>query len=286
MKELVSFKGIGDGVRICLDSNAPMYSLLEALERKLSESKGFFGDGNCVIQFSGRTLTGSEKPRLEALVKRLLPMGRITFDEPVKSGASSNEWILEYKRHFGEQENTVHPAEPVMEHKEQAAGDSEYEEFISVFRSDRARFYQGFLHEGAKLRSDGHLVLLGTVEEGASVAAVGNILILGGLYGSAHAGCNGHNGSYIMAMDMHPEQLAIAGAKEEFSYEKPEQENQEEAEPVKKSIFKLRKKSAEQKTPEEKTEPELNSAVALCKNNKIIIDNFTIQTFTNSKNVL
>ncbi len=283
-EELVSFKGVGDGVRICLDRSAPMYSLLDELERKISDSKSFFGDGNCVIRFSGRTLAGSEKPRLEALVKRLLPLGRIVFDEPAKRAVPSNDWILEYKRNAGGLESTVHPAEPVMEHKEQAAGNPGHEEFLSVFRSDRARFYQGFLHDGAELHSDGHLVLLGTVEEGAAVSAVGNILVFGGMYGSAHAGCNGHNGSYIMAMDMHPQRLAIAGASEMFTYEEPEIEV--EPEPVKKGLFKFRKKGGEQPKTEEKREPELNSAVALCKNNKIILDNFTIQTFTNSKNVL
>lgn len=276
--ELVSFKGMGDGVRINVDEHAQVYEVIAELERKLIESKAFFGDGNCKIRFGSRRFTPGEKQRFETLTKGLLPLARISFDEPEKAGNASNDWLVQYKEKHG-----VHPAEEVITHEtEERKPPAAEEEFFSVFRSNRARLYQGIVHDGMTIRSDGHLILLGTAEAGAELIAVGNILVIGGLYGTAHAGCNGHNGSYVLAMDMKPELIKIASAAAEYTYEPPEEN--EEPEPEKKGLFGKRKKKSEEPVPE----PEENEypAVALFKNNKIELDNFTIKIFTNPKNMV
>lgn len=93
--ELVSFKGMGDGVRINIDENAQVYEVIAELERKLIESKSFFGDGNCRIRFGRRRFTPGEKQRFETLTKSLLPLARISFDENEKNNGT--DWIVEYK---------------------------------------------------------------------------------------------------------------------------------------------------------------------------------------------
>ena len=266
--EHITFKGMADGVRINLDDTAGIFELLGELENKIINSKAFFGDGDCKICFGGRRLSASDKERLCELTMRLLPLCRISFESESQKPIPQTDWMLAYKEKGKEK---VKEYEPVTEQKE---------DFISVFRSNRARLYQGILKSGATLRSDGHLVLLGSVEEGASLIAVGNIIVIGGLYGTAHAGCNGHNGSYIIAMDMHPEGLAIAQTAEEYTYsgEMPETED---ADTLKKGIFdRLRKKNAEQDIVE-KPDNEAVSTIALLKNNKIQLDNFTFEDFTN-----
>lgn len=266
--EHITFKGMADGVRINLDDTAGIFELLGELENKIINSKAFFGDGDCKICFGGRRLSASDKERLSELTMRLLPLCRISFESESQKPIPQTDWMLAYKEKGKEK---VKEHEPVTEQKE---------DFISVFRSNRARLYQGVLKSGATLRSDGHLVLLGSVEEGASLIAVGNIIVIGGLYGTAHAGCNGHNGSYIIAMDMHPEGLAIAQTAEEYTYsgEMPETED---ADTLKKGIFdRLRKKNTEQDIVE-KPDNEAVSTIALLKNNKIQLDNFTFGDFTN-----
>ena len=266
--EHITFKGMADGVRINLDDTAGIFELLGELENKIINSKAFFGDGDCKICFGGRRLSASDKERLCELTMRLLPLCRISFESESQKPIPQTDWMLAYKEKGKEK---VKEYEPVTEQKE---------DFISVFRSNRARLYQGVLKSGATLRSDGHLVLLGSVEEGASLIAVGNIIVIGGLYGTAHAGCNGHNGSYIIAMDMHPEGLAIAQTAEEYTYfgEMPETED---ADTLKKGIFdRLRKKNTEQDIVE-KPDNEAVSTIALLKNNKIQLDNFTFGDFTN-----
>lgn len=291
--DLVNFKGMGDGVRIWLDAAAPMGEILAGLEARIGSSKAFFGDGNCNIRFFGRSLTAGEKLRLEEVMHRLLPLCKIGYED---KAPRSNDWLMQYKERYGIGENR-HPAAEVAEHMKAEPEKEKYEgskvvteeEFLSVFRSNRARLYQGFAHDGMTIRSDGHLVFFGEVEKGASLIAVGNIIVIGGLYGSAHAGCNGHNGSYIMAMDMKPERLAIADLAERYSYKTDSEQDETDPMPenTKKSFFdKFKKKNESLQKTDEKPHEMVYSAVALCKNNKIVFDNFTIKTFTNSKNMV
>ena len=143
--DLVSFKGMGDGVRINIDEHAQIYEALAELEEKIIASKAFFGDGNCRISFGGRRFTPGEKQRFETITKSLLPLARISFDSDEKSSTASNDWIVEYKEKHG-----AHPADTVIDHQPEEPAAKE--EFFSVFRSNRARLYQGIVHEGMTMR--------------------------------------------------------------------------------------------------------------------------------------
>lgn len=278
--ELVKFKGMCDGVKINLDTEAPIQEILCELESKIISSKAFFGDGNCNIKFDGRAFSLNEKRVLKELMCRLLPLCSIIFASDEHNSSHSNDWIAEYK-----EKHEKHSDEIITERKKTAP--IKEEEFISMLRSNRARLFQGVVHEGMTIRSDEHLILLGMVEKGAELIAVGNILVVGGLYGKARAGCNGHNGSYILAMDMKPEKLEIAGISEEYLYQNEDLEENdiEDSEKNKKSFFDKFKKKDEENNTENHEEKE-HSAVALLKNNKIMLDNFTIKAFTNLKNMV
>ena len=287
-KKLVSLKGMGDGVRINIDDTADMHEIIGALTERIERNKAFFGDGDCRVQFAGRRFTPGEEQRITEVIRTLLPSARIVFDNGMDQKAASNDWILEYKeKRTGAAE---HPADTVVQREEHMTGDELKEEMFSVFRSNRARLYQGIVHEGMTMRSDGHLILLGAAEKGSELIAVGNIIVIGGLYGRAHAGCNGHNGSYILAMDMKPERLKIAHRWEDYIYDdEPEKEPEDiaEEEAPRRGFFdRLRKNKENTEMLEEEPKTKEFSAVALLKNNKIEVDNFTIQTFTNLKNVL
>lgn len=275
-RELIAFKGTVDGVRINLNADAGIFELLDALEERIAESKAFFGDGDCKISFGGRTLSTGEKQRLEEHMKKILPLCRVVFDSDAPKSVQQTDWVNAYK------ERGKEPEQKPVENEEQ----SQPEDFISVFRSNRARFYEGTVKDGMTLHSDGHLILLGNVSEGASLIAAGNIIVIGGLYGLAHAGCNGHNGSYIIAMDMKPQGMAIAQTVEEYTYS--ETEEPEAIEPAgKKTLFNMFRKRPEQDGAViEKPDNSAFSGIALLKNNKITVDNFTIEDFTNLKNMV
>lgn len=273
--EIVKFKGMVDGVRINLSNSADIFEIIAELEEKIEANKGFFGDGDCRINFGGRNFSSVDKKRLEELLKKLMPMCRVEFEAEKQKELPQTDWILAYK-----ERNTQDEAVTETEVKET---DTE-KNFVSVLRSNRARYYQGIVKEGMVLRSDGHLILLGNVNEGASLIAAGNIVVIGSLCGTAHAGCNGHNGSYIIAMDMHPEGLAVSQTAEEYFYSDETADEDDNISDKKRSFFDNFRKRTEEDT--EKDEPKNTAAIALLKNDKIEIDNFTIQDFTNLKNMV
>ncbi len=279
-KDLVIFKGIGGGVKIILDKSAPMYEILDELERKINEHRLFFGTGNCDVRFDGRVLSGSEKQRLDQSVSRLLPMARVIFDAPKQKDKNKSKWISEYKSRHKNDNGESDEGEP------QQIKENFDEEVLSILHSTGARLYQGIIGEGAKVRSEGHLVLLGTAEKGSELLAEGDIIVIGGLYGRAHAGCGGHNGSYVLAMDMRPERITIADVSLDFSYDNSDEQIKDEIEPKHGILGKFRRKSSENEIIENNLQKTEFPAVALCKNHKIQLDNFTIKTFTNPKNMI
>ena len=87
-------------------------------------------------------------------------------------------------------------------------------------------------------------------------------------------------------MDMKPQGMAIAQTVEEYTYS--ETEEPEAIEPAgKKTLFNMFRKRPEQDGAViEKPDNNPISAVALLKNNKITVDNFTLEDFTNLKNMV
>ena len=73
------------------------------------------------------------------------------------------------------------------------------------------QFYKGNLRDGDELESEASIVVIGDVEKGAKVSAKGNIIVLGALRGAAHAGVCGNEDAVIVAFEMAPLSVRIAG---------------------------------------------------------------------------
>ncbi|MDJ1178122.1 septum site-determining protein MinC [Roseofilum sp. BLCC_M91] len=72
-------------------------------------------------------------------------------------------------------------------------------------------YLQTTLRSGVEIRHKGTVIIQGDVNPGASVVADGDILVWGRLRGVAHAGAIGNPECVIMALDMEPTQVRIAG---------------------------------------------------------------------------
>jgi septum site-determining protein MinC len=72
--------------------------------------------------------------------------------------------------------------------------------------------HRGTLRSGDHLQTEGTVLLLGDVNPGARISAGGHVLVWGRLRGIAHAGCNGDTEARIVALQLRPLQLRIAGA--------------------------------------------------------------------------
>lgn len=72
-------------------------------------------------------------------------------------------------------------------------------------------YLQLTVRSGVEISHPGTAIVLGDVNPGGSVIAAGDILVWGRLRGVAHAGANGNSRCRIMALEMQPTQLRIAG---------------------------------------------------------------------------
>ncbi len=67
------------------------------------------------------------------------------------------------------------------------------------------------LRSGQTVSYNGNVVIIGDVNAGAEVEAGGDIVIFGKLRGMAHAGLGGNKEAKIIALELSPIQLRIAG---------------------------------------------------------------------------
>ncbi len=72
-------------------------------------------------------------------------------------------------------------------------------------------YLQMTVRSGVEIRHPGTVVIMGDVNPGGEVIAAGDIIVWGRLRGIAHAGSQGNNNCLIMALQMNPTQLRIAG---------------------------------------------------------------------------
>lgn len=78
--------------------------------------------------------------------------------------------------------------------------------------SQKLCLQRGTLRSGDHLEAEGSVLVLGDVNPGARVSAGGHVLVWGRLRGIAHAGCHGDARARIVALQLRPLQLRIAGA--------------------------------------------------------------------------
>lgn len=92
-----------------------------------------------------------------------------------------------------------------------APGAPQNEEGGAETSGNNALYYAGTVRSGQRLLHPSHIVVAGDVNPGAEVIAGGDIVVLGTLRGLAHAGCYGDESARIIAGNMRPQQLRIAG---------------------------------------------------------------------------
>lgn len=207
--ELVKLKGTGDGVKIYLSANEEISLIMHALHDKLDEFRKFFGSGHCNIYIIGREMSRSDRMRLEAVIKAMLPESTVNYGER-KIFRTSKKSEKEEEKIEDKPQNNPEPSDftiPVEQIKEVVTHN---------FKSNRARFFEGVVRDGKIVESDGHLVLMGNVEKGGKLIAVGNIIVMGAVMGEIEAGCMGNINAYAAALELSPESIKIAGVSAEI----------------------------------------------------------------------
>jgi septum site-determining protein MinC len=80
----------------------------------------------------------------------------------------------------------------------------------STFHNN-ALYMRQTIRSGQSVRHDGTIIICGDVNAGAEVIATGDIIVFGTLRGVAHAGATGDEDAQIIAINLRPTQIRIAG---------------------------------------------------------------------------
>ncbi|MCD8365876.1 MAG: septum site-determining protein MinC [Clostridiales bacterium] len=177
MSQAVIIKSNKYGIQLFLDADMPFEDLLQAIRKKFEDAAKFFKDAKVAISFEGRELTAEESYRV---VEEITSCTEITIICIVDNEQSHAE-------RFKQQIDT-------------------YYDSIAGKEGD---FYRGSLRSGQVLENTSSIVIVGDVNAGARIISQGNIIVLGTLQGNAYAGAAGNSNCFIAALEMDPSQLQI-----------------------------------------------------------------------------
>lgn len=190
-------KGWRNGLLLVLPAEGPWSDVLSGLESKLEEAKTktFWQGAQTTLELGDRPVSDTD---LEALLGRLkgdyglVPIAVVSPDASTR-GAASKLGL------------TPHEKLPVPERH------AEKPEPKPQAPANNALYLKQTVRSGQRLQHDGNLVICGDVNAGAEVVAAGDIVVFGTLRGVAHAGSAGDETARIVATNLRPTQIRIAG---------------------------------------------------------------------------
>lgn len=182
MKEAAVMKSYQNGITIYLNEESSFEQILNEIEFKFTESRGFFGAAKMALSFEGKELNHGEEIQILDTIRRCSEVNIVCI---VGKDDDTNKYFIK--------------ALQQMERK--------------ITEGDDGQFYRGTLKNREVLETESSIVVLGDVYPGCAVISTKNIIILGGLYGEAYAGGNGEEGHYVVALEMEPERIKIGDFK-------------------------------------------------------------------------
>ena len=177
MSQAVVIKSNKYGINLILDKNMPFQELLVAIKEKFQESEKFFKDAKMAISFEGRALTQEEEYQIIETITENTSISIICIVD-----------------------NDEAHADMVKQ---------QIEAYYDSVAGREGEFYRGTLRSGQVLESVSSVVIVGDVNPGAKIISQGNIVVLGALKGNAYAGAAGDSNCFIVALEMDPIQIQI-----------------------------------------------------------------------------
>lgn len=174
--ETVSLKGTREGLVLLLAPGVDYETARDALTERLDNARAFFEGGGTRTHI---VLAGElPMPQLQALCGQM--SGRYDLLDIV-------------------------PERRIVTHAEDKP------KLPSNLRESFALTASGTLRSGQRVSHHGDIVVLGDVNPGAELAAGGNIMVFGIMRGNAHAGALGDQDAIVVAFQLAPTLLRIAG---------------------------------------------------------------------------
>lgn len=177
MNNSVIIKGSKDGLTISVRDAIRYDELLKVLKTKFSESRSFFKNASIALAIEGMELTENQEREIINLIEEYSDM---------KIFCLVDDREVNNARFY------------------QAIKDKEY-----IRQTQTGQFIKGTLKKGQVFETAKSVVVLGNVEKGAKVISNGNIIIMGALNGFACAGADNENRCFIAALNMNPHLIKI-----------------------------------------------------------------------------
>ena len=177
IQQTVVIKSNKYGITLCLDKDIAFRDLLSQIAEKFKASAKFFGDAQMALSFEGRRLSESEQLEVVQTIQENTSLEILCIMEQDTLTEAYMKEVLEDRK------------------KELSASDG--------------KFYKGTLRSGQVLESVSSVVIVGDVNPGAKIISQGNIIVLGALKGNAYAGAAGDSNCFIVALEMDPIQIQI-----------------------------------------------------------------------------
>lgn len=208
MSQPIVMKGNKYGITIRFDETTPFEELKALLKEKLVQSSDFFQNARMALSFEGRKLTAREEEEVLDLIETYSKLKIICILDHSENTAKRFAAALA----LAKQQIAAGKVEKNSEN--QTRGETKEKKQFDLIKDASppihpGQFYRGTLRNGQILESERSIVIIGNVNPGGKVIARGNIVVLGTLKGSAYAGCDGKQDSFIAALNMIPTQLRI-----------------------------------------------------------------------------
>lgn len=233
MKDIVSFKGARDGIKIIFDKDVDFNILCDFLVTKIQSSGKFFDNCKSDIIFEGRIFTDIEEEKLVSIIDTFTTMEILSLrtlgfdDEEIKNKYDLKKDIVDINVEVAMEvavSEILYPEKlditDISIEKEKLEENQEdllnknmtIEDLLETLKDPEVsltKIHKGSLRGGQVLKFDGSVVIFGGVNAGAEVKASGSIIVLGQLKGIAHAGCNGDEKAFVSALYLDPVQIRI-----------------------------------------------------------------------------
>lgn len=232
MSQSVIIKHNRYGMELVLDSKISFEELLQVIIGKFQASGNFFKDKKMAISFKGRKLSEKE---MMCIVDAIMDNSSIQI---VSIMDNDSELEAKMKTRVDEYNQVVERQHYGMVQPQAEMTEEMYAQY-AMTQNCNAEFYKGNLRSGQVLECAASVTLIGDVNPGARIISEGNIVVLGALKGNAHAGVSGNDNCFIFALDMSPIQLQIG----QYYAKSPDKES------VKKRLIPKKKTDAEGYSP-------------------------------------
>ena len=204
----VAIKGVRQGILLVLpDGHEQAWDqVVGELDTKLAAAQGLIAGAKAQLDLGERAI---EADQLKTLVSHLEKRFALELSAVIGTHATMAAVAEAAGLPLTSADAPVPPEPPMPPERTKVVSGAGQDGPLPT--PNNALYVRQTVRSGQSLRHDGTIVICGDVNPGAEVIATGDIIVFGTLRGVAHAGAAGDEDCQIIAINLRPTQIRIAG---------------------------------------------------------------------------